>query len=79
MVDPLVSTGVFMMGASAGALLTHIRHRTLLNRHEELLRAQGEKIQDPVCIRKRLAPCELTSESPFQSTFAAQRGQRLAE
>lgn len=37
MVDPLIVTGVFMLGASAGALLTHVRHRSQLNRCEELL------------------------------------------
>lgn len=38
MIDPFIVIGVFMLGASAGALLTNVRHRSLLNRCEELLR-----------------------------------------
>src|SRR5581483_11509840 len=46
MVDPLILTGVFMLGASAGALLSHVRHRSLLNRLEQLLQGVYDTCMD---------------------------------
>jgi hypothetical protein len=56
--DPLVITGVFILGAAAGSLVTHLRDRTIMNRE-----TQGAEFQEAALNRYSPAVIDLTSES----------------
>lgn len=76
MVDPLILTGVFMLGASAGALLTHVRHRSLLNRCEEVLQGVYDSCMDSGITEAKSARPRPTSQVRIQTVPIAQtRGQ----
>jgi hypothetical protein len=74
MVDPLILTGVFMLGASAGGLLTYVRQSCLLNGYEELLRGEYENSINPVLAEAMCDRRRPTSQLRVQPAHIAQSG-----